>query len=83
MCTDDEELLQEKDIPVIYVNTFRIGYDAYKFALELGSILLTGEEPTFTIRVVMGPDTAKAFLETFGQLIKKYEYRLGHMDIQD
>ncbi len=75
MSTDDEEFVQEKDIQVIYVATFKIGYDTYKFVVDFGSTLPADDTPKFTTRIIMSPDSARAFVNAFELSIKEYAER--------
>ena len=73
MNNTDEDFVQPKDIPIIYVDTFRIGHDAYKFVFDFGHSRPNVETPEFRMRAIMNPDIAKEFLFTLDLMVKKYE----------
>ncbi len=72
MPTNDENFFQEKEIPVIYVDTFRIGYDAYKFVLELGSLLPDGVELKVQTRAIMAPEIVIKLIKTLAPADNEY-----------
>ncbi|GJL62152.1 MAG: hypothetical protein NPIRA04_08060 [Nitrospirales bacterium] len=82
MPRNDEDVVQGNDILVIYVDIFRIGYDVYKFVLDLGAVPSNSELPEFQVRVCIGPDDVKTLLEMIGQSIKEYEDRCGLINKQ-
>ncbi len=77
MPNNEEESVQRNDIPVIYVDVFRIGYDAYKFVLDVGPIPSNSTTPEFRVRTCMGPNSAKAFTEMFRRSIQEYDDQYG------
>ncbi len=64
----------------VYADCFRIGHSAYKFVLDFGQFTPGGGEKCFHTRVITGPDTAKALVETFGQSILEYEEQFGRIN---
>ncbi|GJL54295.1 MAG: hypothetical protein NPIRA02_14270 [Nitrospirales bacterium] len=73
MPNNEEESVQGNDIPVIYVDAFRIGYDAYKFILDLGTYCPTNKQSMYQFRVSMAPVTFKLFLKEADQARENYE----------
>jgi hypothetical protein len=63
----------------VYADCFRIGHSAYKFVLDFGQE--GPEKPTaiFHTRIVMGPDDAKVFLDTFKEAVRQYEGQFGRI----
>ena len=68
---ENEELKGE------YADCFRIGHSAYKFVLDFGQIIDKKRNRSFYKRIIMGPEVAKSFKETFSQSIKQYEHQFG------
>ncbi len=66
-----------------HADAFRVGHRAYKFVLDFGQLGPDREKSQFHTRVVMGPDDAKAFSETFGQAIEQYEDQYGQINESD
>ena len=79
MNNEDEKFVLPEDIPVIYVDTFRIGYDAYRFVFDLGSEVPGSRETNYRIRAIIAPNNAKEFVETLAQSMKKYEDNFGQV----
>ena len=71
---------QSNDTHVIYLNTFRIGYDAYKFLLDFGITCPDPITSKYQSRVVMAPSCAKVFYEKFGQAVRNYEFENGSVN---
>ncbi len=73
MPTNEEDFLHDKDIPVIYVDGFRIGYDAYKFTLDLISFEPNTKTFEFESRVILAPNTARDLADTFQISLTAYD----------
>ncbi|GJL65612.1 MAG: hypothetical protein NPIRA05_05830 [Nitrospirales bacterium] len=80
MPDDYDNWNEQMDLPIIYVDAFRIGFDAYKFVLDLGAIPQDAETPKFTTRMIMGPDIAMEFVEILRQSFKEYKGRFGQIN---
>ena len=84
METDNFENQDGEELNEVYADCFRIGHSAYKFVLDFGQFASEGEtKKCFHTRVFTGPDTAKAFLETFEQSIRQYEAQFGRITLSD
>ncbi len=73
MPTYDEEFLRKKEIPVIYVDTFQIGYDAYRFVLDFFARVPGMEAPNFLVSLTLSPNNAKALIEILKESMSKFE----------
>ena len=67
----------------VYTNCFRIGHSAYKFVFDFGQLAPDGKKKCFHTRVITGPDTAKAFVDEFGQTIRQHEEQFGRITRSD
>ena len=72
--SEDNEVLNG-----VYADSFRIGHSAYKFVLDFGQFTPDGGKKCFHTRVITDPDTAKAYVEEFGQSIRQYEELFGRI----
>ena len=60
-----------------YANYFEVGYNAFEFILDFGQRYSEGEDAKSHTRIVTSPVYAKAFLETLGDSVSKYEQHFG------
>jgi len=75
MTSDNEEFVSNKDIPVIYVDAFRIGYDAYKF-VGYRLYLIEPKTSALSARLILSHENASVFSKTLSRLINEYEETL-------
>ncbi len=83
MTTDDEQFIFKNTIPIIHVDAFRIGYDAYKFILDLGLVAPNDRSAQFQMRVIISPDNSKDLTELLLGSIREYDKWYGRIDVND
>ena len=77
MNEETKEIGYIQDLEGRYTDAFRIGYSVYKFMLDFGQLASASEDTNFHTRVILSPDVAKIFIETFKQSLDEYEGRFG------
>ncbi len=60
-----------------YANYFQVGHNALEFVLDFGQYYRENEEARFHTRIVTGPMSARAFLETLQESLGQYEETFG------
>jgi len=63
-----------------YANYFRVGHNAFEFLLDFGQFYQESHEPLMHTRIVTGPISVKAFLDTVRDSIAQFEATFGPID---
>ena len=68
----------KEDVPAIYANYFRVGYNSSEFLFDFGRHF-EGEEERIYQRIITTPSGARELNQLLGESIRGYEEAFGPM----